>query len=99
MLKTNQFKNLGFLLCVIFLSACNREECAECHVVVEFNGVEYEIMELGEYCEDLLHDIEENGYTIEDTIINDVNGNILPIPLMPGASNEVHCGEEHNHDH
>jgi hypothetical protein len=76
---------------------CSEDECAECHVVADINGTEYELMELGEYCEDALHDIEEAGYTIQDTLYLDAEGDSLPSMVLPGSANEVHCGEEHDH--
>lgn len=95
--KSLLIKNLGMGLTFLSLAACTSDECAECHVTTEINGTEYELVELGEYCEDDLHDIEEGGYTIQDTLFLDAEGDSLPSPVIPGAANEVHCGEEHDH--
>lgn len=35
---------------VISLNACNN--CAECHAAADIAGAEYELEELGEYCDD-----------------------------------------------
>lgn len=89
-------KKVGATLSLLFLVSCS-DECADCHIVADIDGNEYELMELGEYCEDALHHIEEDGYTIEDTILVDIDGNDLPSPVLPGDDVEVHCGEEHDH--
>jgi hypothetical protein len=95
--KSFSFKPFGLALGLIFLASCGSEECADCHVVADINGMEYEILELGEYCEDALHEIEEDEYVILDTIIIDADGHELPSPVLPGDAVEVHCGEEHDH--
>ena len=95
--KVNYLKKIGATFLVILVASCSSEECAECHVVVDVDGTEYELMELGEYCEDALHEIEENSYNIQDTILIDADGNTLPVPVFPGDAVEVHCGEAHDH--
>jgi hypothetical protein len=89
-------KKIGITLSILLLASCS-DECAECHVVADIDGAEYELMELGEHCEEELHLIEEDGYTIVDTILVDIDGNNLPNPVLPGDAVEVHCGEEHDH--
>jgi hypothetical protein len=89
-------QKIGVTLAILLMTSCT-DECAECHVVADIDGNEYELMELGEHCEEELHDIEEEGYTIEDTILVDIDGNNLPSPVLPGDAVEVHCGEEHDH--
>ena len=84
-------------LAFISLAACTSDECAECHVTTEINGTEYELVELGEYWEDELNDIEESGYTMQDTLYIDAEGDSLPSAVYPGGENEVHCGEDHDH--
>lgn len=95
--KSIWIKKLGMGLAFLSLAACTSDECAECHVTTEINGTEYELVELGEYCEDELHDIEESGYTIQDTLYIDAEGDSLPSAVYPGGENEVHCGEDHDH--
>ena len=55
--------------------------------------VEYEIMELGEYCGDELTSIEESGYDVTGTVYVDADGDSLPSPVSGNI--EVHCGEDH----
>ena len=62
--------------------------------MVEFNMLEYELEELGEYCDDQLESIEASGYDIADTLYLTADGDSLPSPVYPGNV-EVHCGEDH----
>lgn len=94
--KIFSLKSIAILGFVLTLSSCS-DECAECHLTAEIEGSEYEIMELGEYCEDELHNIEENGYTLQDTLYLDADGDSLPSAITPNSATEVHCGEEHDH--
>ena len=57
-------------------------------------GTEYELEELGEYCDDQLESIEASGYDISDTLYLTADGDSLPSPVYPGNV-EVHCGEDH----
>ena len=94
------FKNFVMSLALFLFVSCSSDECAECHLVVmNEDGSETELLDLGEYCEDELHDIEDNGYTFTNTFTVDSDGNDLSTPVAPGDATEVHCGEEHNHDH
>ena len=77
---------------VIRLSACNN--CAECHAATDIGGTEYELEELGEYCDDELKSIEASGYNVADTIYFTADGDSLPSTVYP-VSVEVHCGEDH----
>ena len=77
---------------VISLSACNK--CAECHAATDIAGTEYELEELGEYCDDELTSIEASGYDVSDTLYVTADGDSLPSPVLPGNV-EVHCGEDH----
>lgn len=45
---------------VFAFTSCKK--CAECH----YDGPNGEV-ELGEYCDDDLHEMEENGYVVGDT--------------------------------
>ena len=42
--------------------------------------------------------LEENGYSFQDTIYVDSDGDTLATPVAPEDAVEVHCGEEHDHD-
>lgn len=77
---------------VISLNACNN--CAECHAATDIAGAEYELEDLGEYCNDQLESIEASGYDIADTLYLTADGDSLPSPVYPGNI-EVHCGEDH----
>ena len=97
--KLFTFKNLLLVSALAFMTSCSDDEtCAECHVVVA--GTEIELTEFEEYCGDELHDLEDNGYTFENTVYVDSHGDSLDTPLEPGYVGEVHCGgEHHDHDH
>ena len=94
------FKNLALAIGLVFMTSCSDDEtCADCHLVVmNADGSETELMDLGEYCEDALHEVEENGYPLQDTIFLASDGDTLDTPVAPGDATEVHCGEEHDHD-
>ena len=77
---------------VISLSACNK--CAECHAATDINGTEYELEELGNFCDDELESIEASGHNVSDTLYVTADGDSLPSPVYPGNV-EVHCGEDH----
>ena len=98
--KLFTFKNLFLGSALVLMASCSddRESCADCHLVVmNANGSEIELLDLEEYCGDDLHDLEENGYSFQDTIFVDSDGNNLDNPVAPGDDVEVHCGEEHDH--
>ena len=98
--KVLTFKSLLLVSALTFMTSCSDDEtCADCHLVVmNADGSETELLDLEEYCGDALHDVEENGYSFQDTIFEDSDGNILAIPVAPGDEVEVHCGEEHDHN-
>tara|TARA_B110000977_G_C11053963_1_gene483380 strand:+ start:1558 stop:1854 length:297 start_codon:yes stop_codon:yes gene_type:complete len=95
--KIFSFKNFRLAFVFSLMASCSSEECADCHIVLDVDGTEYELMELDEYCDGALHDVEEEIYTVQDTFLNDIEGNTLPITIFPGDTVEVHCGEEHDH--
>lgn len=99
--KLFAFKSLLIVAAFAFMTSCSddKETCADCHLVVmNADGSETELLDLEEYCGDDLHDVEENGYSFQDTIFVDSDGNSLATPVAPGDAVEVHCGEEHDHD-
>ena len=60
----------------------------------EWHLPETELMDLGEYCEDALHEVEENGYPLQDTLYLASDGDTRPAtPVASGCHTEVHCGE------
>ena len=98
--KLFTLKNFLLVSSLALMTSCSDDEtCADCHLVVmNADGSEIELLDLEEYCGDALHDLEENGYSFEDTIFVDSDGNTLLSPVAPGDSVQVHCGEEHDHD-
>jgi len=98
--KLFTIKNVLLAFGLAFMTSCSDgETCADCHlVVVNSDQSETELMELGEYCEDALHNLEDEGYSYQDTIFVDSEGNTLQNPVAPGDAVQVHCGEEHDHD-
>ena len=82
--KLFTFKNLLLGSALAFMTSCSddKETCAECHVVVA--ETEIELKEFQEYCGDELHDLEENGYTFDNTIYVDSHGDSLDTPIEPG---------------
>ena len=99
--KLFTIKNFLLVSALAVMTSCSddKETCADCHLVVmNADGSETELLDLEEYCGDDLHEIEENGYSFQDTIYVDSDGNTLATPVAPGDAVEVHCGEEHDHD-
>tara|TARA_B100001093_G_C26834953_1_gene1017908 strand:+ start:2502 stop:2807 length:306 start_codon:yes stop_codon:yes gene_type:complete len=98
--KLFTIKNLVLSSALFLIASCSEDDCANCHLVVmNADGSETELLDLPEYCGDELHEIEENGYVFNDTIFVDSQGNLLLTPVAPGDDVEVHCGEDHDHDH
>lgn len=57
-MKIKSFLAVAAIASLAILSACNKEECHECHYD-DANGDEVEI---GEKCGDEIEDLEANGY-------------------------------------
>ena len=78
-----------------FMTSCSSSDsdCHECHIAwTNAAGNEVEV-EIGEFCEDALADVETEGYThtIEETIVgNDT--------VPAGTYSEIHCEEHGDHD-
>ena len=53
-----------FVAAMVSFSACKKSECKECHYE-DAAGAE---VELGEYCDDAIADIEASGYDDNGTI-------------------------------
>tara|TARA_B110000483_G_C18124719_1_gene515122 strand:- start:32 stop:301 length:270 start_codon:yes stop_codon:yes gene_type:complete len=87
-------KAVIFLVAVAIFSLNSCNKCAECHAAADINGTEYELMELGEYCDDNLTSVEANGYSLTDTVYVTADGDSLPNAVYPQTV-EVHCGEDH----
>ena len=83
-----------FLAAVAVISLNSGNNCGGCHAAADINGTEYELEELGEYCDDNLESIEASGYVVSDTLYLTADGDSLPSPVYPGNV-EVHCGEDH----
>ena len=94
--KLFTIKNLLLGSALAFMTSCTDDDgCANCHMVVmNADGSETELLDLEEQCGDDLHDLEENGYNFQDTVYVHTDGTIYSLDSL-----EVHCGEEHHHDH
>ena len=94
--KLFTIKNLLLGSALAFMTSCSDDDgCANCHLVVmNADGSETELLDLEEQCGDDLHDLEENGYNFQDTVYVHTDGTIYSLDSL-----EVHCGEEHHHDH
>ena len=59
-------KKVGFIAAaaVLTLSFASCKKCHDCHY--DLNGAE---VELGEFCDDELEEVEANGYSINDTTV------------------------------
>ena len=67
--------------------------CHDCHIAYMETGGKIQV-ELGEFCDDDLENIEANGYTLaEDVVVGDVT---IPAGFYPAS--DIHCGEHHD-DH
>ena len=88
------------LLLALFLSffivSCEKDddhdhdECHECHLELMINGSVDHSYEIGEFCGEALHEIEENGFVTEGFTHMEVD-------FEAGTYTNVHC-EEHAHD-
>ena len=81
-------------LCII---SCEKDDhdhgCHDCHIAYMETGGEIQV-DLGEFCDDDLENIEANGYTLaEDVVVGDVS---IPAGFYPAS--DIHCGEHHD-DH
>ena len=86
-----------FAIAIALFSACDNHEddCHECHVAYENNGVEIEVEILAadggdDFCGTELETVEAPGYTHE------IPQTIVGMDTVPAGSYEVHC-EEHAH--
>lgn len=55
-------KKVGILAIVLGLGVVSCKDCHECH----YEDASGQEVELGEYCDDALKDLESNGYTDGD---------------------------------
>jgi len=82
-----------------FLISCEEDdhdhddECHECHVLCAMDDGTNHEHEIGEFCGEDLHDLEENGYTLMSEMT--IKGVTYPAGHVFSAS-EV-CCEEHAH--
>ena len=90
----------AFIAMSLSITSCSDDHdhgCADCHIAYFVDGVEVAQGELGEQCDEVLEDIEANGYNLADDMV--VGDYTIPAGQYP--ANEVHCGEhegEHDHD-
>ena len=78
----------------IFLASCDKEDgCHECHIAY-MNSVQVEVeVEIGEYCDDDLANVEANGYNLPNDVI--VGNDTIPAGFYPGS--EIHCDPHLDH--
>jgi hypothetical protein len=80
-------------IATLSLGACHddHEACHECHIAY-LNAANEEVeVEIGEFCEEALEDVEANGYTLAEDVI--VGADTVPAGDYP----EVHCEEHADH--
>ncbi len=95
-------KILYLFILTAFLFSCSEDDdhqCIECHIAyILDSGVELEV-DIGEFCDDELSDVEMNGYTLaeEETIEHD--GETVVVPADDYPADMIHCEEHADHDH
>lgn len=77
-----------------FLFSCSSsDDCHECHIAWEnAQGQEVEV-EIGEFCDAELTDVESNGYTLAEEQV--IGTDTVPAGDYPGT--DIHCEEHHDH--
>jgi len=77
----------------------HHDDCHECHLkIVMTNGTIDHSTEIGEFCGEDLHDVEENGWTVtEEFGAFDFDGVNYQVGDL-FTSDQVHCEEHANHD-
>ena len=89
--------SLMFCLAFVFamMTSCSKdgEDCHECHIAY-MNSVQVEVeVEIGEYCDDDLANVEANGYNLPNDVI--VGNDTIPAGFYPGS--EIHCDPHLDH--
>ena len=95
-MKNNIFFTLAIFV-IALMSSCSSEDCHECHIAYMMNGVEVAEVEIGEFCDAELEDVESPDYVhtlAEDVVINDS----ITVPAGDYASEFIHCEEHGDHD-
>ena len=97
----NKFFFLFGLINLLFIS-CEEEDhdhdaCHECHIAIMMqDGTIDHTTEIGEFCGDALHEVEENGWEVTEAF--DFDGVTYEVGYLFN-SDEVHCEEHADHDH
>ena len=74
----------------------HHDECHECHLeILMANGTIDNSTDIGEFCGDDLHDVEENGWTVNEEFSFD--GVTYEVGHLFTAD-QVHCEEHADHD-
>ena len=86
-----------FIAMSLSFTSCSDDHdhgCEECHIAWMTTAGEFQV-DLGEFCDEALEDVEANGYNLEQemVVLNDT------IPAGQYAAGDVHCGEHDEHDH
>ena len=80
---------VGFTSC----SDDDDNNCHECHIAYMTDNGEVQ-GDIGEFCDEALEDIENNGYNLaDDIVVGDVT-----IPAGEYTADEVHCEEHGDHE-
>ena len=99
----------SFLFCLglaglLFIS-CDKDDdhhdsCHECHLeMVMTDGTIDHCTEIGEFCGEDLHDVEENGWVVTEAFgAFEFDGVTYEVGHL-FTSDEVHCEEHADHDH
>ena len=96
MKKTNLL-TVGSLSVILAFTSCSKsDECHECHVAYNNNGVEIEVEILApdggdDFCGVELETVEAPGYTHE------IPQTIVGMDTVPAGSYAVHCEEHADH--
>ena len=91
-------KVLSLFIMIAFLFSCSDDsQCIECHIAFLHEGVEIPI-DIGEFCDDELSDVEMNGYTLAEDETIEHDGETVTVPAGDYAADMIHCEEHANHD-
>ena len=96
-MKKRNLLTVGALSVILAFTSCSKsDECHECHVAYNNNGVEIEVEILApdggdDFCGAELETVEAPGYTHE------IPQTIVGMDTVPAGSYAVHCEEHADH--
>jgi len=101
MKKSFLLLSLSFLMFV----ACEKDddhhdECHECHleIVMQDNTIDHST-EIGEFCGEDLHNVEESGWAVTESFGEFVFDGVTYEVGHQFSADQVHCEEHADHDH